>query len=134
MDIERQNYRIGDFEREYALNKLKAASQSGHVSLHEFDQRAARVAHATTKGDIDLVLSDIPSTLMVKQNRTSGLQKRIGITALWMSMIPLAAIVAGELATLTAVLTIPLVIVLFVLKLGPESWYQSKTVYKEIDQ
>ncbi|QGU02741.1 hypothetical protein CKALI_09430 [Corynebacterium kalinowskii] len=134
MSIERQHYLVGDFEREHALEKLKAASQSGHLSLVEFDQRAARATHATTQADIDLILADIPQNLMVKQNRTSGLQKRIGIVALWASLVPLVAIGAADLAAIFAVLTIPLCILLFIMKVGPDSWYEPKTIYKQIGQ
>lgn len=134
MDIERQHYLVGDFERESALEKLKDASQSGHLSLAEFDRRAQIVAHATTQGDIDRILADIPATLMVKKNRTSGLQKRIGIMGLWLSLVPLAGIVAGGLAGMIAALTLPLFILLFIMKVGPDSWYEPKTTYKEIGQ
>ncbi|MFV8381166.1 DUF1707 SHOCT-like domain-containing protein [Corynebacterium hindlerae] len=133
MEIEQQRYLIGDFEREYTLDRLKAAMQSGHLTLVEFDKRASLAAKATTKADIDLLLRDIPSTLLVKHNRTSGLQRRIGILSLWACLIPLAGIVAGELAAIFAVLTVPLFVLLFIMKVGPDSWYEPKTVYKEIE-
>lgn len=134
MDIERQQYLVGDFERESALERLKGASQSGHLSLSEFDRRAQIAAHATTQGDIDRILADIPQNLLVKHNRTSGLQKRIGIMGLWLSTIPLIAVGSADLATIFAVLTIPLAILLFIMKVGPDSWYEPKTTYKQIGQ
>lgn len=132
MSIEHQHYLIGDFEREHALERLKVASKSGHLTLAEFDRRARLAAQATTQSDIDLILADIPHTLMVKHNRTSGLQKRIGLLALWTSLIPLAAVGASGLAVLLALLTVPLFVLLFIMKVGPDSWYEPKIIYKEI--
>lgn len=134
ISIERQHYLVGDFERENALEKLKGATQSGHLSLSEFDRRAQIAAQASTQGDIDLILADLPDTLMAKHNRTSGLQKRIGIMGLWLSLVPLTSLVASGLAVTIAVLTLPLFILLFIMKVGPDSWYEPKTVYKEIAQ
>ncbi|MEJ5928344.1 DUF1707 domain-containing protein [Corynebacterium sp. H128] len=131
-DIERQHYLIGDFEREYALEKLKSATESGHLSLAEFDQRAARAASARTKGDIETLVHDIPEDLVVKTERTSGLQRRIGIIALDACLIPFALLIAPELATFVALLIPVLVVLLFVLKVGPDSLYRTKTTYTQI--
>lgn len=134
MHIERHDYLIGDYEREYALHKLNNAVQSGHLTLSEFDRRAEIAARAHNQGDIDALLRDIPDNLVVKVNRTSGLQKRWGILALNLCLVPVACLVAPQLAVFMALMLPVLFVLLFILKVGPDELYQSKTTYQQIEK
>ncbi|AKK02458.1 DUF1707 SHOCT-like domain-containing protein [Corynebacterium epidermidicanis] len=131
-DIERHSYLIGDYEREYALRKLKSAVQSRHLPLIEFDRRAELAGHARNQGDIDTLLRDIPDDLMIHTHRTSGLQKRFGNLAFNVLPHPDRWTHGKQFRRFCGAHGDSLFVPPFILKIDPESLYQPKISYKQI--
>ena len=52
--------RIGDEERDNAVDALRAHMAAGRISLDEFDQRLGQVLQSTTQRQIDAALVDLP--------------------------------------------------------------------------
>ena len=52
--------RIGDAERETALQALGEHMRVGRLDVHEYDERAVRVTAAKTRGELDEVFADLP--------------------------------------------------------------------------
>ncbi|MFC6089477.1 DUF1707 SHOCT-like domain-containing protein [Saccharothrix lopnurensis] len=53
--------RIGDAEREHALELLGAHLGQGRLTVDEFGERSARVATARTRGDLLVLFADLPA-------------------------------------------------------------------------
>ncbi len=56
-----RDIRIGDAEREHALELLGTHLGEGRLSLDEFGDRSARVATAKTRGELYALFSDLPA-------------------------------------------------------------------------
>ncbi|MEO6955639.1 MAG: DUF1707 domain-containing protein [Antricoccus sp.] len=52
--------RVGNPERERAIGLLNSALTEGYLDIHEFDERAAVVYSARTRGDLRDVLAHLP--------------------------------------------------------------------------
>ncbi|MBI9001697.1 DUF1707 domain-containing protein [Corynebacterium sp. CCM 9185] len=124
--------RIGDTDRTRALDLLAGYLETGHLTISDFEERSAAVPGCRTAGDLEVILADLPargdaprSTESVNtrpvSGRTSGLRTRIGIflgigvvcmttTAATASVLPLAVWALAAIA-------------LFILNVGPDSWY-----------
>ena len=138
------NYRIGDAERMEAMDTLGGALGEGRLTMEEFDQRCLQVAEAQTHADLQPILGDLPpathqpserpgtalqpqvpneavlySQAEIMRARRSGQRMRAG--TFWLGTIG-----AFGLTTVSPVflLLIPtLFILLYVMKIGPDSWY-----------
>ncbi|RMD20374.1 DUF1707 domain-containing protein [Corynebacterium gottingense] len=58
---EHPSIRVGVRERSCASSRLSIHFAEGYLSVDELDERAQRVAAATTQGELDGVFSDLPS-------------------------------------------------------------------------
>lgn len=58
--VERFQERIGDADRQRALDRLSELTGSGHLFLPEFEERAELVAQARTHSDLDAVFVGLP--------------------------------------------------------------------------
>lgn len=56
--------RIGNAEREEALQRLSEHFAAGRLSVAEFDERSAVVAAARTRGELDEVFTDLPAPVI----------------------------------------------------------------------
>ncbi|WP_158844351.1 DUF1707 SHOCT-like domain-containing protein [Saccharothrix deserti] len=56
-----RDIRIGDAEREQALELLGTHLGEGRLTVDEFGERSARVATAKTRGDLYALFSDLPA-------------------------------------------------------------------------
>ncbi|ONI83767.1 hypothetical protein ALI22I_35540 [Saccharothrix sp. ALI-22-I] len=56
-----RDIRIGDAEREQALELLGTHLGEGRLSVDEYGERSARVATAKTRGDLYGLFSDLPA-------------------------------------------------------------------------
>jgi hypothetical protein len=109
----------------------------GRLSVTEYDDRARRVAAATTRGELDAVFTDLPvlpdqgrdgrsgmavySAGEIAEQHQRGAKPRAGIMAL--SSIA-AAVWAVSVGSLLPLFIIPAVaVLLYVLKIGPASWH-----------
>lgn len=138
------NYRISDAERMEAMDALGRALGEGRLTMEEFDQRCLQVAEAQTHADLQPILGDLPpathqpserpgtalqpqvpneavlySQAEIMRARRSGQRMRAG--TFWLGTVG-----AFGLTTVSPVflLLIPtLFILLYVMKIGPDSWY-----------
>lgn len=141
------NFRIGDQERMDAMDILGRALGEGRLDMAEFDNRCQAVAEAQTQQDLQPILGDLPtgrgggvvdkqvsddavlySQAEIMQARRSGRRTRAGV--FWLGTIGSIGLVsifgpAGSTAlTGLSLLIIPtLFILLYVMKVGPDSWY-----------
>ena len=56
-----RDIRIGDAEREHALELLGTHLGEGRLSVDEYGERSARVTTAKTRGDLYALFSDLPA-------------------------------------------------------------------------
>ena len=87
--------RIGTAEREQALNSLSEHFAAGRLTVPEFDERSLAVTNATTRGELDRVFTDLPTTTPAAPAKAVAAET--GNDQNWrrivMSVIPLVALV-----------------------------------------
>ena len=141
------NFRIGDQERMDAMDILGRALGEGRLDMAEFDNRCQAVAEAQTQQDLQPILGDLPtgrgggvvdkqvpddavlySQAEIMQARRSGRRTRAGV--FWLGTIGSIGLVsifgaAGStaLSGLSLLIIPTLFILLYVMKIGPDSWY-----------
>ncbi|MDK6492906.1 DUF1707 domain-containing protein [Corynebacterium coyleae] len=141
------NFRIGDQERMDAMDILGRALGEGRLDMAEFDNRCQAVAEAQTQQDLQPILGDLPtgrgrgvvdkqvsddavlySQAEIMQARRSGRRTRAGV--FWLGTIGSIGLVsifgaAGStaLSGLSLLIIPTLFILLYVMKVGPDSWY-----------
>ena len=147
MNPRNQDYRIGDTERQKAMDDLGKHFAAGRLDITEYDNRLTNVAEATMMSDLMPIFSDLPAitnanTLAsiphatglpeeiaftsneIAENYRSGKRIRLGITLLaflpFFATFHLETIISG----ITLIAFLVTVIMLYVLKLGPKSWHQ----------
>lgn len=135
--------RLSDSDRNDAMNQLARAVGEGRLSMEEFEERSDDVMRATYGADLVPVLRDIPaqrntdikefSRTDIERLRKDGQKTRLGI-ALITSLVGIAAgpftIVASGASFagiglgLLFLLAVPTIwILLYVMKVGPDSWH-----------
>lgn len=141
------NFRIGDQERMDAMDILGRALGEGRLDMAEFDNRCQAVAEAQTQQDLQPILGDLPtgrgrgvvdkqvsddavlySQAEIMQARRSGARTRAGV--FWLGTIGSIGLVglfeavnANVMSGLSILLIPTLFILLYVMKVGPDSWY-----------
>ena len=141
------NFRIGDQERMDAMDILGRALGEGRLDMAEFDNRCQAVAEAQTQQDLQPILGDLPtgrgggvvdkqvsddavlySQAEIMQARRSGRRTRAGV--FWLGTIGTIGLVSifgaagsSALSGLSILLIPTLFILLYVMKVGPDSWY-----------
>lgn len=141
------NFRIGDQERMDAMDILGRALGEGRLDMGEFDNRCQAVAQAQTQQDLQPILGDLPtgrgggvvdkhvpddvilySQAEIMQARRSGRRTRAGV--FWLGTIGTIGLVglfeavnASVLSGLSLLIIPTLFILLYVMKIGPDSWY-----------
>jgi hypothetical protein len=63
MAVRREDLRAGDADRTFVAGRLKVALDEGRLSVDDYDERLRQAYAATTYGDLDLVLADLPVTV-----------------------------------------------------------------------
>lgn len=141
------NFRIGDQERMDAMDILGHALGEGRLDMAEFDNRCQAVAEAQTQQDLQPILGDLPtgrgggvvdkqvsddavlySQAEIMQARRSGRRTRAGV--FWLGTIGSIGLVglfeavnANVMSGLSLLIIPTLFILLYVMKVGPDSWY-----------
>ncbi|UBI09470.1 DUF1707 domain-containing protein [Corynebacterium coyleae] len=141
------NFRIGDQERMDAMDILGRALGEGRLDMGEFDNRCQAVAEAQTQQDLQPILGDLPtgrgggvvdkqmpdnailySQAEIMQARRSGRRTRAGV--FWLGTIGTIGLVglfeavnANVMSGLSLLIIPTLFILLYVMKVGPDSWY-----------
>ena len=142
-----QDYRIGDAERQKAMDDLGKHFAAGRLDITEYDNRLTNVAEATMMSDLIPIFSDLPAitdanTLAtiphaagipaeatftsseIEENYRSGKRIKLGITMLM--LLPVLATIPANtfISGIAFSVFLATVIMLYVLKLGPKSWHQ----------
>jgi Domain of unknown function (DUF1707) len=60
--MRREDMRAGDADRQAVADRLKRALDEGRLDLSEYDERLQRAYAAKTFGDLDGLLTDLPTT------------------------------------------------------------------------
>ena len=142
-----QDYRIGDAERQKAMDDLGKHFAAGRLDITEYDNRLTNVAEATMMSDLIPIFSDLPAitnantpvtiphaaglpdeaaftSSEIEENYRSGKRIKLGITMLmllpFLATMPANTFVSG----IAFSVFLATVIMLYVLKLGPKSWHQ----------
>ncbi|MGV0388437.1 DUF1707 SHOCT-like domain-containing protein [Corynebacterium sanguinis] len=138
-------YRLSDAERNDAMSALSTALGEGRLTMDEFDRRCTMIAQAEFQGDLEPVFTDIPQHPVLRATPTTavevysadeivaarrdGQKTRAGVFWLGtLGSVAGTAIVASAtggsgLAALILLLIPTLFILLYMMKVGPESWY-----------
>ncbi|AWB84747.1 DUF1707 domain-containing protein [Corynebacterium liangguodongii] len=137
-------FRLSDNERNDAMGALSTALGEGRLTVTEFDERARRVAAAEFQADLEPIFSDIPQaptayspaggevTLYgageISAARRDGQKMRAGV--FWLGTLgalagaPALAVATGSGLGYLLFLLIPtLFVLLYMMKVGPDSWY-----------
>ena len=141
-----QDYRIGDAERQKAMDDLGKHFAAGRLDITEYDNRLTNVAEATMRSDLIPIFSDLPAitdantpvtiphaaglpdeatftSSEIEESYRSGKRIRLGITLL--AFLPFFATFHLEtLNGITFIAFLATFIMLYILKLGPKSWHQ----------
>ena len=142
-----QDYRIGDTERQKAMDDLGKHFAAGRLDITEYDNRLTNVAEATMMSDLIPIFSDLPAitdantpatiphaagipaeatftSSEIEENYRSGKRIKLGITMLmllpFLATMPVNTFISG----IAFSVFLATVIMLYVLKLGPKSWHQ----------
>ncbi|WP_314973728.1 DUF1707 domain-containing protein [Corynebacterium matruchotii] len=142
-----QDYRIGDAERQKAMDDLGKHFAAGRLDITEYDNRLTNVAEATMMSDLIPIFSDLPAitdantpvtiphaaglpaeaaftSSEIEENYRSGKRIKLGITLLMLlpclATPPTNTLISG----IAFSVFLATVIMLYVLKLGPKSWHQ----------
>lgn len=135
-----KNIRVSDTERSAALAALGQFYAEGRLSLEETDDRCEAVADAKTRGDLNAIFYDLPNQQIAVVDRSEqtytatevaelhrkGARPRAGILGLTTVLAITGTAAFASTTTFATVLLalIPIVfIMLYVMKIGPESWH-----------
>lgn len=139
-------FRLSDAERNDAINQLARAVGEGRLTIEEFEDRSDDVMNAETRRDLVPVFVDIPAQPIqtevaaftageIERAREAGRKPKLGVALLatlgagtgfialsTMALVAESAVLMGGALLLAAV--IPAVwIMLYVMKVGPDSWH-----------
>ena len=142
-----QDYRIGDTERQKAMDDLGKHFAAGRLDITEYDNRLTNVAEATMMSDLIPIFSDLPAitdantpatiphaagipaeatftSSEIGENYRSGKRIKLGITMLMLLPVLATMPVNTFISGIAFSVFLATVIMLYVLKLGPKSWHQ----------
>jgi hypothetical protein len=145
-DPREPSVRVGDADREAALSVLAVHFADGRITLSEYDDRCRDAAAAQTRQELDRLFHDLPtlpnqpdrmggtgspgtemsvySASELAEQHRRGSRPRAGIMALTTLGALGGAIALGNDASALLLLLIPAVaVLLYVMKVGPESWH-----------
>jgi len=144
-----QDYRIGDAERQKAMDDLGKHFTAGRLDITEYDNRLTNVAEATMRSDLIPIFSDLPAitdtntsaaiphaagipdevkftSSEIEENYRSGKRIKLGIMIL-IFMVVVSATLILHTALIAFIMTmtfLAMFVLLYVMKLGPKSWHQ----------
>ena len=142
-----QDYRIGDTERQKAMDDLGKHFAAGRLDITEYDNRLTNVAEATMMSDLIPIFSDLPAitdantpatiphaaglpdeaaftSSEIEESYRSGKRIKLGITMLMLLPFLATAHLQTLISGIAFSVFLATVIMLYVLKLGPKSWHQ----------
>ena len=142
-----QDYRIGDTERQKAMDDLGKHFAAGRLDITEYDNRLTNVAEATMMSDLIPIFSDLPAitdantpatiphaagipaeatftSSEIEENYRSEKRIKLGVTMLMLLPVLATMPVNTFISGIAFSVFLATVIMLYVLKLGPKSWHQ----------
>ncbi|MFD5869111.1 DUF1707 domain-containing protein [Corynebacterium sp. NPDC060344] len=138
------NYRISDAEREAAMASLGRAFSEGRLTIDEYDERVQQVACAQTGTELLPLFDDLPASRRgglpgqapaklyageeIDAAYQHGKKTRLGLLGLTTvgsaaGTILLSAMVASPLPAVLLLLIPTVWLMLYVMKIGPDSWH-----------
>jgi hypothetical protein len=114
----RASLRASDADRERVAERLRTAAAEGRLTHLEFEERLARALRASTYGDLDPLVADLPgeaeptrplrrrSGTLLAARRNPGLAVFVALMAAWMIPTLFAMVVAAVAIAATAMLTV----------------------------
>ncbi|HEY2793949.1 MAG TPA: DUF1707 domain-containing protein [Micromonosporaceae bacterium] len=72
-----QQVRVSDAEREAIVARLNDATSEGRLTLEEFSERVTQALAARTRGDLDVVVHDLPQTAFGAPARPSSAGRNV---------------------------------------------------------
>ena len=148
-NLRNQDYRIGDAERQKAMDDLGKHFTAGRLDITEYDNRLTNVVEATMWSDLIPIFSDLPAitdtntsaaiphaagipdevkftSSEIEENYRSGKRIKLGIMILmFMAVVSATLILHTALIAFTMTMTsLTMFVPLYVMKLGPKSWHQ----------
>jgi len=144
-----QDYRIGDAERQKAMDDLGKHFTAGRLDITEYDNRLTNVTEATMWSDLIPIFSDLPaitdtntsaamphaagipeeakfSRSEIEESYRSGRRIKLGIMILmFMAAVSATFVLQDKLVAFTIMMAfLAMFVLLYVMKLGPKSWHQ----------
>lgn len=130
------DYRIGDAERQQAMDDLGTHWAAGRLDYEDYEKRLDHVTQAQTRSDISYIFDDLPACASrnqygalektyteseIMQVRAEGRRTRAGIMAI---TTVLAFGFGVSLNAPVLLVIVPIVFaLLYLMKVGPDSWY-----------
>lgn len=130
------DYRIGDAERQQAMEDLGTHWAAGRLDYEDYEKRLNHVTQAQTRSDISYIFDDLPacgprnqygalektySESEIMQIRAEGRRTRAGIMTITTVMSFGFGIALG--APILMVIIPVVFALLYLMKVGPDSWY-----------
>lgn len=149
-DVQNSQIRIGDTERESALNALSEHMTAGRLDIDEYGDRTAKVAAAKTRGELLEIFGDLPAPHPtfgvasapamepVPEPQFTPMPGRMGMSfaqRMAASAVPMAGLVALVLFFAVAhtwiVFLIPAAVVLFGGAIWGDGWKHQQRMMRE---
>lgn len=136
--------RIGDADRDHAISLLGVHFADGRLSVTEYDERCRVIAGAMTRGQVDEQFLDLPvlpgtqsdpasspgtdmtvySAAEIAEQHRRGANPRAGVMALTgIAGVAVAALLDNAASIVPVAVIAVVAILLYVMKVGPDSWY-----------
>ncbi|MDO4632022.1 MAG: DUF1707 domain-containing protein [Corynebacterium sp.] len=133
------DYRIGDTERQQAMNILSSHFAAGRLNATEYDTRLTAVANATLRSELTQLFADLPTAekapVLLPQYvpviseealaaYKQGRNMRIGVVMLTFIGAEFTGAAIPGLGSLMSLLGVTLFVLLFIMRVGPATWFQ----------
>lgn len=130
------DYRIGDAERQQAMEDLGAHWAAGRLDYEDYEKRIDHVTQAQTRSDISYIFDDLPASnprnqygaleksyteTEIMQARAEGRRTRAGIMTIT-TVMSFGFGVALDAPILLVIIPVVFAL-LYLMKVGPDSWY-----------
>lgn len=149
---ELHDYRIGDEERQQAMDILGSHFTAGRLDTTEYNNRLTAITSATMKSELTQLFTDLPTTEetqmlpqytpviteetpvlsqyapVISEEAVAaykrGRNMRIGVVTLAVVSSPFIGAAVPALGSCMVLLSITLFVLLFIMRVGPETWFQ----------
>ena len=111
---QRRNLRASDADREHVAERLRTATTEGRLAPEELEQRLGTALSARTYGELDAVVSDLPSARPVRSRpRAVSIARSHPVVAVAALPFLLAAVAIATVVIVTGLAALSLIWVVF---------------------